>query len=140
MRKCADFEKTVAISGRACYYITCVTARYAMKLKVAGGMPGNFSRVCPILNRATVIANTVCAFDSLRAGSENLQVKAQSRYVHVKSSEKRQKFFGFFVRRRETHGGVCEVFGKTEKVGEGSRPAPNKKKPRRRFKWQSMKK
>ncbi len=33
--------------------------RYAMKQKVAGGMPGNFCGVCPILNRATEIPNTV---------------------------------------------------------------------------------
>jgi len=35
--------------------------RYAMKREVAGGLPGNFRGVCPILNRATVITNTVCA-------------------------------------------------------------------------------
>ena len=34
--------------------------RYAMKRKVAAGMAGNFRGVCPILNRAIGIANTVC--------------------------------------------------------------------------------
>ena len=33
---------------------------YAMKRKVAVGMTGNFRGVCPILNRAIVITNTVC--------------------------------------------------------------------------------
>ena len=44
----------------------CGCNRYAMKRKVAGGLPGNFRRVCPILNRATVILNTVCALCFLR--------------------------------------------------------------------------
>jgi hypothetical protein len=34
--------------------------RYALKRKVAAGMAGNFRGVCPILNRAIGIANTVC--------------------------------------------------------------------------------
>ena len=34
--------------------------RYALKRKVAGGVPANFRGVCPILNRAIEIANTVC--------------------------------------------------------------------------------
>ena len=40
------------------------TKRYAMKRKVADGASGNFRGVCPILNRATVIPNTVCAYAS----------------------------------------------------------------------------
>ncbi len=34
-----------------------------MKRKVAVGMTGNFRGVCPILNRAIVITNTVCDYD-----------------------------------------------------------------------------
>ena len=34
--------------------------RYARKQKVAVGMTGNFCGVCPILNRAIGIMNTVC--------------------------------------------------------------------------------
>ena len=35
-----------------------------MMRKVADGASGNFRGVCPILNRATVIPNTVCAYAS----------------------------------------------------------------------------
>lgn len=63
-----NIPKTLAKSGNVVYNITCVTAqcilaihtRYALKRKVAGGMPGNFRGVCPILNRAAVIPSTVC--------------------------------------------------------------------------------
>lgn len=46
-------------------YVVCVLCiqtakRYALRRKVAGGMPGNFRGVCPILNRAIGIMNTVC--------------------------------------------------------------------------------
>ena len=34
--------------------------RYALKRKVAGGVSGNFRGVCPILNRASGIWDTVC--------------------------------------------------------------------------------
>jgi len=38
-----------------------IAKRYALKRKVADGMSGNFRGVCPILNRANEIMNTVCA-------------------------------------------------------------------------------
>ncbi len=46
-------------------YVMCAVCvqtakRYALKRKVAGGVPGNFRGVCPILNRAIGIVNTVC--------------------------------------------------------------------------------
>ena len=42
-------------------YILRDCNRYAMKREVADGASGNFRRVCPILNWAAVILNTVCA-------------------------------------------------------------------------------
>jgi len=33
-----------------------------LKQKVAAGLAGNFCGVCPILNRANGIADTVCGF------------------------------------------------------------------------------
>ena len=47
-----------------CISMALAQKRYAMKRKVAGGLSGNFRGVCPILNRATVIPNTVCAYAS----------------------------------------------------------------------------
>lgn len=46
----------------------CGCNRYAMKRKVAGGLPGNFRRVCPILNRATVITEYGMCFMLLAKG------------------------------------------------------------------------
>jgi hypothetical protein len=62
------------------YNISCVTAtdtsvigtyqRYALKREVADGASGNFRRVCPILNRATVITkHCVCLYFLRRAVS-----------------------------------------------------------------------
>jgi len=49
-------------------YVECAEMRtdcrrYALKRKVAAGMAGNFRGVCPILNRANGISNTVCGYD-----------------------------------------------------------------------------
>ena len=67
--------KSLAKPGFMVYNITCVTAqcvfmhtRYAMKWKVADSRSGNFHGVCPILNRAAVILNTVCVMLLARGG------------------------------------------------------------------------
>ncbi len=87
------------------YNNTCVTAqglykcrleRYAMKRKVAGGMPGNFRGVCPILNRATVIPNTVCAYASCDSGIIPLWHGCVNAVCAVSESENRIAEFGIF--------------------------------------------
>ena len=74
-----------------------------MKRKVAGGMSGNFRRVCPILNRATVIPNTVCA--KFLGDILSLQ-RYMNAVVSFFQSEPLKTVSEFFMIRQGTHGRV----------------------------------
>ena len=78
--------------------------RYALKRKVAAGMAGNFRGVCPILNRAIGISNTVCG-----NSSRSLRMRELCSFcaqILLRPLGKHQ-FFEFFCQiRHETHGNV----------------------------------
>ena len=78
-----------------------------MKRKVADGRLGNFRGVCPILNRATVIMDTVCAYASCEGQNTAFSMGALAVCLikfSVRNSSKR--FSDFFMREHETHGRV----------------------------------
>ncbi len=77
-----------------------------MKLKVAGGLPGNFSRVCPILNRATAIYTRYVLKRLANSGIVLLCPKCV--FPGYCASTEKPAFFGFFMGTHETHGGVLK--------------------------------
>ena len=82
--------------------------RYAMKRKVADGLSGNFRGVCPILNRATVIPNTVCAYASCDGGIIPLWHGCVNAVCAVSESENRDADFGIFYRSGRKHTAGCK--------------------------------
>lgn len=103
-----------------------------MKRKVACGVQGNFRRVCPILNRAAAIPDTVCVLNCgcMPAGK-----------MCVCACPPRSIFEGFFYGDlSETHGGVC--IGKTRPMltyGNANSSPSSKIYQEAIKKWQSMK-
>lgn len=96
--------------------------RYAMKQKVAGGMPGNFCGVCPILNRATEIPNTVSDIFGLIK-------KLEVCNCVLMTVTRTHKSVGIFLLLQTGNARVRAVF----------HIRPPKINPRRRKKWQSTK-
>ena len=85
----------------------CKALRYAMKRKVADGMSGNFRGVCPILNRATVITDTVCAYASCEGQNTAFSMSALAVCLLGSRSEiPAKRFSDFFMENHETHGRV----------------------------------
>ena len=113
-------------------------ARYALKRKVAGGLPGNFRGVCPILNRATEIL-TQYVLMLLAKGRFLLLAFACTILVFIVSSESVNRFSVFFTGWHETHGSVFKISEGFNKPDYKVLPPMNYLSSRRRFKWQSMK-
>jgi len=77
-----------------------------MKQKVADGMSGNFCGVCPILNRAIVIMNTVCALCILR-------IREVCNFVRFCNCARKLMFFEFFILAEMKHTAKCYEFKST---------------------------
>ena len=75
-----------------------------MKRKVAVGMTGNFRGVCPILNRAIVITNTVC--DKISSASYDCVCArtVRSCVVLQKSGNFKVSQTFFDITESDTHG------------------------------------
>ena len=90
-------------------YVECAEMRadcrrYALKRKVAAGMAGNFRGVCPILNRANGISNTVCGYCSRSLRMRGLC--SFCAHILLKPLGKHQFFEFFYEMKHETHGNV----------------------------------
>ena len=90
-------------------YVECAEMRadcrrYALKRKVAAGMAGNFRGVCPILNRANGISNTVCGYCSRSLRMRGLC--SFCAHIMLRPLGKHQFFEFFYQMKHETHGNV----------------------------------
>ncbi|MDO5125158.1 MAG: hypothetical protein Q4D35_02140 [Ruminococcus sp.] len=70
-------------------------------------MSGNFHGVCPILNRATVIPNTVCAYASCEGQRSLLLHEYVNAFVFAIAGPKYHLVLSdFFIAWHGTHGRV----------------------------------